>query len=72
MDIKKQEERLLRLGKAARYLGVHTNTLRRWAEDGKVPFVRIGKRGDRRFRPADLDALLTPTDPVGTPVLSKE
>jgi len=47
---------VLRLGAAAERLGVHPGTLRLWADEGRVPFVRVGK--ERRFAQADLDALL--------------
>lgn len=48
----------MRLALAAQYLGVHPNTVRNWAESGKLPCARIGTRGDRRFTRADLDQLL--------------
>lgn len=48
----------LQLGKAADYLGVHFTTLRRWADDGKVPCIRT-PGGRRRFREVELDAFLT-------------
>lgn len=47
---------MLRLGAAAKQLGVHPGTLRLWTDEGKVPFVRVGK--ERRFVQADLDAFL--------------
>jgi len=46
------------LGEAADYLGVAKITLRRWTRQGQLPCVRIGKRGDRRFRRADLDSYI--------------
>ncbi len=45
----------LSVGQAAKYLGIHRNTLRRWAAEGKVSHYTIGKGQHRRFRPADLD-----------------
>ena len=50
----------LRLREAAAMLGVHRDTLRRWAEDGKVPSVAT-PGGERRYRIEDLDALIAPT-----------
>ena len=44
----------LRLSGAAERLGVHPPALRRWADDGRVRFVRVGR--ERRFDTADLDA----------------
>lgn len=42
---------------AAAILGVHTETLKKWVRDGKLPaFVTPG--GWHRFRRSDLDAFL--------------
>jgi len=40
---------------AARELGVHENTLRRWADSGLIRVVRLPS-GVRRFRPEDIAA----------------
>jgi excisionase family DNA binding protein len=37
-------ERLLGLNEAGRILGCSYWTLREWTRDGRVPFVRIGRR----------------------------
>jgi excisionase family DNA binding protein len=47
----------LKLNEAADYLGVHFTTLRRWADDGKVPCIRT-PGGRRRFRKSELDAFV--------------
>jgi excisionase family DNA binding protein len=47
----------LTLSEAARVLGVHPTTLRRWADHGDIP-VRLTPGGHRRFLRADLDAHL--------------
>jgi len=47
----------LKLSEAADYLGVHFSTLRRWADDGKVPSIRT-PGGRRRFRKPELDAFM--------------
>lgn len=47
----------LELSDAARCLGVHFTTLRRWADDGKVPCYRT-PGGRRRFRSDELTAFL--------------
>ena len=39
----------LPITKAARTLGVHPNTLRAWADQGRVRCIRVNERGDRRF-----------------------
>jgi len=49
---------LMTLDEAAAYLGVAKITLRRWTRKGELACVRIGKRGDRRFRQAGLDAYI--------------
>lgn len=44
---------------AARWLGVHPNTLKRMCEDGTAPpHQRVGRRRDRRFRVTDLEQYL--------------
>jgi excisionase family DNA binding protein len=49
---------MLTIREASRLLNVHSNTLRRWAEQGIVKAYRVGPRGDRRFRREDIAALL--------------
>src|SRR2546421_12821182 len=47
----------LTLGEASRILGVDPDTLRRWADSGKIEvFTTPG--GDRRFMRASIDAML--------------
>jgi excisionase family DNA binding protein len=48
---------LLTVGEAAKRLGVHPKTLRRWTDAGRLPFIRLPS-GHRRFR-ADLIERLT-------------
>jgi DNA-binding transcriptional MerR regulator len=47
---------LMQVRAAARELGVHENTLRRWEEAGLVNAVRLPS-GVRRFRPEDVARL---------------
>jgi len=47
---------LMQVREAARELGVHENTLRRWEERGLIRAVRLPS-GVRRFRPEDVAAL---------------
>ena len=44
---------------AAEILGVSQNTLRGWAEQGKVPMHRNPANGYRLFRRSDLERLLS-------------
>ncbi len=43
---------------AARYLGVHIETMRRWAREGTIPAAKLGNRGGFRFKREDLDRFL--------------
>lgn len=52
-------KRLLTIEEAARYLSVSKTSLRRWTNRGHLPCVRIGPRGERRFRREDLDQILS-------------
>ncbi|MDP3052273.1 MAG: helix-turn-helix domain-containing protein [bacterium] len=49
---------MLRPGEAAQLLGVHTNTIRRWADRGLLKVYIISSRGDRRFRRVELESFL--------------
>ena len=49
---------LLTVAQAASLLSIHTSTARRWAEQGVLPAIRLGTRGDRRFERSDVERLL--------------
>ena len=49
----------LSVTKAARVLGVHPNTVRAWSDAGRLRYYRINPRGDRRYRPLDLQRFLS-------------
>ncbi len=51
------------LGQAAALLSISSSTLRRWADDGRVPTVRTSG-GHRRFRLSELRQLAPPTQSV--------
>ncbi len=44
----------VRVGVAAKRLGVHADTIRRWGDEGRFPSIRVA--GQRRFLISDLDA----------------
>lgn len=44
--------------KAAEYLGLHHNTIRKWAARGDIPMQRNLVNGDRLFKCVDLVKLL--------------
>ena len=52
---------MLTIREVSQQLHVHTNTLRRWTEQGILKAYRIGPRGDRRFRAEDVAQLLLET-----------
>ncbi|MGN6187370.1 MAG: MerR family transcriptional regulator [Conexibacter sp.] len=47
---------LMQVRQAARALGVHENTIRRWEERGLLHAVRLPS-GVRRFRPEDIEQM---------------
>lgn len=50
------EDRLIEVREAAKTLGVHENTVRRWADRGLIGHLR-NPSGVRRLRAEDVDAL---------------
>ncbi len=53
-----QTNGMLTIQEVAELLHVHSNTLRRWTDQGMMKAYRIGPRGDRRFRAEDVDVFL--------------
>jgi excisionase family DNA binding protein len=49
---------LLTLKQASEILQVHPNTLRDWDKKGILKAVRIGQRGDRRYKKEDIKKLM--------------
>ena len=52
---------LLSVSEVARIFEVHSNTIRRWSDEGKLKVERIGSRGDRKFRREDVAVLYLDT-----------
>lgn len=52
-------DQLLTITEAAKYLKVNPMTIRRWAKNGRLGFIRVGvvpgKIGNYRFRPEDIE-----------------
>ena len=55
---------LLTTREVAELVNVHPNTIKRLADRGILPFVRISARGDRRYSETDVLALLIPRTDV--------
>lgn len=54
----KNSPEILTLKQASEFLNVHPNTLRNWDNKGILKAIRIGSRGDRRYKKADVLKLL--------------
>jgi len=50
--------KLLTIRQAAEVLNVHVETLRRWDKGGKLNAIIVNERGDRRYDPKDIEAIL--------------
>lgn len=57
------EPEWLNIGDAARLIGVHPDTLRRYEAAGRISAQRTPS-GHRRFRRADVEALLRSPEPA--------
>lgn len=51
--------KLLTIRQAAEVINVHVETLKRWDKSGKLKAIRVNERGDRRYKPEDLEKILT-------------
>lgn len=61
----------VRVAEGAAILGVSQNTLRAWAEHGKVPMHRNPANGYRLFKRLDLERFLKMVDGTRTRVTRK-
>ena len=57
-DNREQMSRLLTVSQVAAILNVHPNTVRQWSNTGIIKACRFGARGDRRFKPEEIDKLI--------------
>ena len=58
-----QDDQLLNVQKAASFLDVSVNTIRRWAQLNKLNGVKIGSRGDWRFTKNNLLLMVRKVEP---------
>ncbi len=63
---------LLTITEVSELLHVHPNTLRRWSEEGRIVSYRINSRGDRRFKPDDVQNFLKKYNPYQEDILLRE
>ncbi|MFA5933421.1 MAG: helix-turn-helix domain-containing protein [Microgenomates group bacterium] len=56
MDKNNKLSKLLTIRQAAEIINVHIETLRRWDKSGKLKAIKINKRGDRRYKPEDIES----------------
>lgn len=60
-DIKeklKEMPDLLSISQVAEIFSIHQDTLRNWEKEGILVPLRVGKRGDRKYRPQDIKAIV--------------
>ena len=49
---------MLSISQVARTFGIHQDTLRNWEKKGLITPLRVGTRGDRKYRPEDLEKIM--------------
>jgi len=58
MPIKPSNNKPLSIGQVAKLFGVHEDTLRNWEKKGLIKPLRLGARGDRKYRPEDIEKIV--------------
>ena len=54
LELKNNPPALLTVQDVSRILNVHENTVRRWSNQGVLKSIRLGPRGDRRYKLQDI------------------
>ncbi len=54
----KQLPKMLSIGQVADVFAIHPDTLRNWEKEGILVPMRVGKRGDRKYRPQDIQTII--------------
>ncbi len=52
-----KQKKLLSIGEVAKIFGLDRDTLRNWEKKGIIAPLRIGPRGDRKYRPEDIEKI---------------
>ncbi|MEK7172671.1 MAG: type I restriction-modification system subunit M N-terminal domain-containing protein, partial [Patescibacteria group bacterium] len=52
-----QDKKLLSIGEVAKIFGINRDTLRNWEKKGIIMPLRIGPRGDRKYRLEDIEKI---------------
>lgn len=72
---KKPQKNLLSIGEVAKIFGVDKDTLRNWERKGIIKPLRVGPRGDRKYRPEDIENIANDKSifkDLGTPKTDEE
>lgn len=59
MQKTEEGEKLLSISQVAKTFGIHQDTLRNWEKKGLITPLRVGTRGDRKYRPEDLEKIMS-------------
>ena len=59
MQTRSNNSGMLTTTEVARFLNVHPNTVRQWANRELIHAYRLGTRGDRRFKREEVDNFLS-------------
>ncbi len=51
-------KKILSIGEVAKMFGINRDTLRNWEKKGIISPLRVGTRGDRKYRPEDLEKIM--------------
>ncbi|MFC1622598.1 N-6 DNA methylase, partial [Patescibacteria group bacterium] len=58
MSIKPVNNKPLSISETAKLFNVHVDTLRNWEKKGLIKPLRVGVRGDRKYRPEDVEKIV--------------
>ncbi len=54
---KKSQKNLLSISEVSKIFGIHKDTLRNWEKKKLIKPLRVGPRGDRKYRPEDIEKI---------------